>query len=190
MIGYIISIIAIVILFYMYLHEWRACEVLTDRLSRTRKELNEEFKLRYKLEREKEELQSKCISLEYKAKNLKDTCDALASENAKYYSEKEQMRRYTVEYAFSEWERRERVDVPGVVEYERDGIVLIYDYNKMVGWRSADTVMTLFKNVPEVVPGNEENKESEGTCVEDDTQGTYEAPSAEVVEEGEMSAEA
>ena len=150
MIGYIIIlIIAIVISFYMYLHEWRACEVLTDRLSRARMELNEEFKLRCKFEREKEELQSKCISLEYKAENLGDTCETLARENAEICSESEKLRLCTVEYAFSEWERRERADVPGIVEYERDGIVLIYEFGKIAGWRSAETVPVVFRNVEE-----------------------------------------
>lgn len=63
-----------------------------------------------------------------------DRCEELADENASLAHEAANLRKRTVEYAFSDWKRIE--DVTGVRDYylEKDGIRIIIEDGKTVGW--------------------------------------------------------
>ena len=111
---------------------------------RYRYERDEEAKLRRKAQSDIEGLIENEHVLRRRNESLQNTCDALAQENANIYSEREKLRHCTVDYALSDWERRECVDATAV-EYERDGIVLILEGGKIVGWHGADTVQICFR---------------------------------------------
>jgi hypothetical protein len=164
---YFVLIVAVIALFALWRVEVGECEDARFYAKCCRIERDEEIKLRRKAESDVEALIIERNSLERRCEGLQNTCDASASENANIYSEREKLRMCTVEYAFSEWERRESVDLPVSVLFERDGIVLIYEGGKIVGWYSSDTALVRFKR----------QKRKAKTP----KQSAYEAPSAEAV---------
>jgi hypothetical protein len=168
---YFILIVAVIALFALWRIEAGECEDVRCSAQRYIAERDEETRLRLKAEREVNTLCHENDVLERRCEELQHKCDALSHERICKSNEMDELRKCTVEYAFSDWERREVDDIPGMVEYGRDGIVLIYECGKMVGWRAADTVQVRFKR-----PKRKTKTPK---------QSTYEAPSAEVVEKEE-----
>ena len=206
---YALLVIVMALIFAAWVCEKREGELVLRAAKRYLAERDEEYKLRCKVEREADCLREENKKLQRRNECSQDACEALANENASLYSDNAKLRSCTVVHAFSEWERKECVDIPGRVEYERDGISLIYECGKMVGWYSVDTEQTVIRTTGLESESDEEgtadcrasrsfatledDKTSDRVCSENDVKGQavteYEAPVAVVCEDATESGE-